>query len=243
LVLGLARAAELHPGKIILLTGLRSEMFWSAIRHRANELVGVRELYLAPGTEETIEKFEELALVSDYVLPAPITVRALEEGRAVVYSAEGDRLRNVTSVYAAGARARFSQQEQPFLVEIGSQAFAGQLGPTWHQIEGKFRWMPRRASVSLHGPLTRDAQLHLSGFCPPQQAVEKPLTVVVSVNGVVLGRPRISRSNALFDLSLPLPAQFAGKPKIEVTIEVDRTFTVPGDGRELGLIFGTIQVR
>ncbi len=243
LLQGLARAAELHPGKIIILTGLRSDLFWSAIRHRAHELVGIGELYIAPGAETAIERFDQLALVSDYVLPAPITARALEEGRAVVYSVDGDRPRNVTSVYAAAARARFARQEQPFLVEVGSQAFVDQIGPTWYQIEGKFRWMPKRATVSLHGPVTPDARLHLSGFCPSQQAVQKPLTLTVSVDGVIVGRPQISRSNAPFELVLPLSAQSLGKPKIEVAIEVDRTFSVPGDQRELGLIFGTIQVR
>ena len=243
LVLGLARAGELHPGKIILLTGLSSELFWSTIGDKAYELVGIRELYLAPGSEETIEKFEDLARVSDYVLPSAITLRALEDGRAVVYAVGEGRPRNVTSTYFAGARARFTEPEHPFRVDIGSQSFAGQLGPTWYPIEGAYRWMPKRATVSLHGPVTPGAQLHLSGFCPARQVASKPLGVTVSVDGKVIGQERLSKPDATFEMAFPMPAESLGKARVEVAIEVERTLSSASDRRELGLVFGTIRVR
>lgn len=32
-------------------------------------------------------------------------------------------------------------------------------------------------------------------------------------------------------------------PVLDITLEVDRTIVDPGDGRELGLIFGTVEVK
>jgi hypothetical protein len=243
LVLGLARAGELHPGKPIVLTGLSSELFWSTIGDKAYRLVGINELYLAPGSEETIEKFDQLARVSEFVLPPAIALQALENGRAVVYEVGEGRPRNVTSTYLMAARVRFAELEQPFRVDIGSPMFAGQLGPTWHSIEGAYRWMPKRATVQIHGPSTPNMRLHLSGFCPARQVASRPLGVTVRVDGTVVGEAQLSKPNAAFELAFPMPALSLGKASVEVAIEVARTFTVASDGRELGLVFGTIAVR
>jgi hypothetical protein len=69
------------------------------------------------------------------------------------------------------------------------------------------------------------------------------LDVTVSVDGAAVGRDTLTKPDAPFDLAYPLPAQSVGKPKIEVAIDVDHTFVVPTDGRELGLVFGTISIR
>ena len=41
----------------------------------------------------------------------------------------------------------------------------------------------------------------------------------------------------------PIPARLVGAERVEVTLTVDRTFVPPGDGRELGLAFGSFSVR
>ncbi len=243
LVQGLVRARQFHPGKSILLTGLDSDLFWGTIYHKAYLVAGVRDVYLTPGSEETIQAHPELAVVSNYVLPSAVAIRALEDDRAVVYSVEQDRLRNVTSVFRATARARWGQPELPFRIDVGSPLFADQLGPAWYRIEGSFRWMPRRATVFLHGPVTPDARLHLSGYCPARQVKTKPLRLTVSVDGAVVGEAQLTKPDATFELSFPVPRQSLGKAKVEVAIAVDRTFVVPSDGRELGLVFGTISIR
>ncbi|HSW48835.1 MAG TPA: hypothetical protein VLH09_01610, partial [Bryobacteraceae bacterium] len=223
LILGLARAAELHPGQRIILTGLSSELFWSAIVDKAYLFVGINQVYLAPGSEEGIEAYEGLARVSDHVLPEALTLKALEDGWAVVYSVEEGRLRNVTSTYLRGARVRFADRRQPLRVDVGSPLFADQLGQTWYPVEGAFRWMPKRATVILRGPDSPGAQLHLSGFCPAQQVQAKPLGVAVSVDGIIVGRAALSQPDAVFDLSFPLPARTVGAAQMEVAIEVERT--------------------
>ncbi|MFB3776823.1 MAG: hypothetical protein ACE141_04405 [Bryobacteraceae bacterium] len=240
---GLARAAELHPGQRILLTGLSSESFWSAVVDKAYLLVGIREVYLAPGAEDVIERHDDVARVSDFVLPPAVTLSALRNGWAVVYAVEEGRLRNVTSAYHAEARVRFSESQQPLRVDVGSPLFADQLGPTWYPIEGAFRWMPKHATVALRGPDAPGSQIHLRGWCPAQQVVTKPLGIAVSVDGIVVGRARLSKPDGVFDLTFPMPGSVVGKARIEVAIEVERTFAVGVDARSLGLAFGTIAVR
>jgi hypothetical protein len=243
LVQGLARAHELHPNRRILLTGLGSDLFWGTIYHKAHRLVGVKDVYLAPGSDQTIEAHPELDEISEYVLPSAVAIHALDEDRAVVYSASGERLRNVTPIFRATARARWGAPELPSRVDAGNPLFAEQLGPTWHAIEGAHRWMPKRATVLLRGPAAPGAKLFLSGYCVAQQVKTGPLRVTASVDGTSIGHADLTKPDADFELAFPLPAQSVGKAQIEVAVEVDRTFVVPSEGRELGLVFGTISVR
>jgi hypothetical protein len=243
LVQGLVRARQLHPGKLILLTDVPSDLFWGTVYHKAYLVAGVQDVYLAPGSEESIQPHPELDAVSNYVLPSAVALRALDEDRAVVYSDEGDRLRNVTQVVRATARARWGEPKLPSRIDAGSPLFADQLGQSWYPVEGTYRWMPKRATAFLRGPTAPGEQLHLSGFCPVQLVKTKPLILTASVDGVVVGQAQISKAGAPFDLAFPMPVPSVGKAKVEVTLEVDRTFVVPSDGRTLGLVFGTIAVR
>jgi hypothetical protein len=243
LVQGLIRAHELHPNQSILLTGVSSDLFWSTLADKAHWVAGVPDVYLTPGSEETIQAHPELGAVSDYVLPSAIAVRVLDEDRAVVYSAGEDRLRNVTSLFQTTARARWGETGLPSRVDAGNRLFSAQLGPTWYPIEGTFRWMPKRATVVLHGPAVPGVRLFLSGYFYAGQVRTAPLKVTVGVDGAAVGQATLTKPDAAFELNFPLPPQAVGKAKIEVAIEVDRTFVIPTEGRELGLIFGSIAVR
>ena len=65
--------------------------------------------------------------------------------------------------------------------------------------------------------------------------------VTVAVEGGTLP-PQTIRSSG-FELAFPLPASLAGKPALQVAVEVSRTFRPPSDPRELGLAFGSFEVR
>ena len=75
----------------------------------------------------------------------------------------------------------------------------------------------------------------------PGKAV--PLNVTVGVDGATVGQAALTQPDAVFELNFPVPPEAVGKPKIEVAIEVDRTFVAPSNPRELGLVFGSIAVR
>lgn len=242
LVLGVARAHELHPGKIILLNGVGSDLFWSAVRDRPFRLIGVPDVYLTPGSEDGIQARWKLADLGEYVLPPRAALRALSENRAVVYDASGARLRNITKRYKATAPA-LREPELARRVDVGQPLFADQLGPGWYEAEGGHRWMPARAVVHLGGPRSGSEKLYVTGYCPAAQVEQGPVRLAVFVDGGLLATVELTEGDARFDFSFPLPGQLAGKDSVEVALQVDRTFVAPGDGRELGVAFGVLAIR
>lgn len=103
LVMGVARAHELHPGKTILLDGIGDELFWGAIVHRPFLFIRVPDVYLAPGSEANITSHPDLGNISQYILPAAETRRGLASKQIVVYRAGEGPLRNITTRYQVPA--------------------------------------------------------------------------------------------------------------------------------------------
>ena len=159
----------------------------------------------------------------------------------VIYSAAGPRLRNVTRAYGAIARAQWSPTEAPRRVDVGDPLFAGQLGPEWHRIEGRYRWMPRRATLRLGGPRSPEEKLYLSGFCPESHLRKAPVAIRVTVNGRKLAAATLTEQQ--FKFFFDLPDDLTDITDLEVMLEVDRVLDPTGDGRELGLVFGVIAIR
>ncbi len=83
----------------------------------------------------------------------------------------------------------------------------------------------------------------MAGLCPAQQVQVGPLGVSVRLDGVTIGQVRLTKPDAPFDFSLPLPPEATGKPRVEITLEVERTVVIPPDVRELGLAVSTIAIR
>ena len=242
MVRGVARANQLHPGKIILLVGVDNGLFWTGVFDQPFRLVGKNSVFLAPGTEEEIERHPEYGDVERFVLPPGAALRALDEGRLVVYAVEQDRLRNITRVYAPVARLRW-REEEPRQVDVAEPIFARQLGPGWYEIQGSHRWMGRRATVWLGGPRSAGERLYIQGFCPAVRVKAGPAELRLSVDGRPVGRLRLEKPNHLFSADFPLPAELVGRPRIELAIEVEPPLRVPGDQRELGLAFGRFAIR
>lgn len=246
LVQGVAHARTLHPDKTILLNGVSSDLFWAGINDKPFRLFGVRDVFMTPGAEETIEPHPELGDVGEFVLPAAVVLEELKHGRAVVYSAaavdSGGKLKNITGLYAALARARL-KPELPRRVDAGHPAFAGQLGEGWYEAEGGYRWMSRRAVVWLGGPKSPEERLHISGFYPEEQLRNGVVRMTVWVEGFRQGPVVLGNSDREFRFSFPLPPETLGRQRIEVVVEVDRTFSPEGEGRELGAAFGAFSIR
>jgi len=242
MVRGVARANQLHPGKVILLVGVDSGLFWTGVFDQPFRLVGKNSVFLAPGSEEEIERHPEYGDVERFVLPPGAALRALEEGQLVIYAVERDRLRNITRVYEPVARVRW-QEEEPRQVDVAEPIFARQLGPGWYEIQGSHRWMGRRATVRLGGPRTAEERLYVQGFCPAVRVRVGPVQMRVSVEGRPVGRIVLEKPNQLFSREFPLPPEAVGRPRVELVIEVDPPLRVPGDQRELGLAFGRFAIR
>ena len=131
---------------------------------------------------------------------------------------------------------------RPRMVNAGQAAYADDLGAGWHAADGDWRWMSKQAEVKLAGPTSPSDRLLVSGFCP-ESILAKPLHLTVKADGITLGELQITRLNSSFETTFALPKELLGRSGILVELSVDRTVTTPGDGREMGLVFGRIGLR
>ncbi|MCP5114011.1 MAG: hypothetical protein GY953_24520 [bacterium] len=242
LVLGVGRAQQLHPGKIILLDGVSSDLFWSGVADKPFPLVGPAEVFLTSDSDQSIAAHPELAEISDYILPPGPMLRALGEDKAVVYRSATGPLRNVTQAFREIAPTRWRPGASR-RVDVGQPLVADQLGEGWYPIEGSHRWMARQASVRLGGPRTTAEKLYVTGHCSRAQVEEGPVRLSIEVDGHALAAVMLSQPDAPFDFQFELPSNLVGKSNIQIDLAVDRTFSPPGDGRALGAAFGVFSIR
>lgn len=242
LVLGVGQAQRLHQEKVILLKDVSNEMFWGSVKDRPFALVGARHVYLAPGSAESIEPHPELAEITEYELPPRPTARLLRANQAVVYDASGRKLRNVTSIFRAflGPPERLPPAGW---IDVGKAWFSDQLGPGWEPIEGGYRWMGARAELTLGAPSRSGQVLYIAGFCPAGLLAQGPLELRITVEGGQPHRTRLARPDAGFEIRIPLAPELMEKKEITVSLEVERTFSPPGQSRRLGLAFGLFAIR
>ena len=110
----------------------------------------------------------------------------------------------------------------------------------WHGAEidptdplNEWQWTKKIASISFKNP-RRDAIFYLQSdartdlFNPPQQ-------VTITVGGEQIGTNAPDSKDPALRTFPIAAAQFGGGEMAEIMIEVDRTFTGPGDPRELGV--------
>jgi hypothetical protein len=121
--------------------------------------------------------------------------------------------------------------------------FQNRLGPTWYPAERGFRWMPKTATLKIHGPTRNGQILVASGYCPAAVVAQGPLQVSFRADGIALGTSTLTQPNQLFTLNFPWPGEFIGRPTVELEIEVSRTLQPPGETRPLGLVFTTFTIK
>ena len=241
LVMGVARAHELHPGKVILLEGVSDDLFWGAISQRPFLFLRIPDVYLAPGSEARITPHGELDDVSKFVLPADETREGLDHGDIVVYRSGPGPLKNITHQFEVPAGA--AQSSGPLRIDMADPLLSNRLGPTWYPREQGFRWMPRTADVRMPGPRAAGQKLYLTAICDPLQVAKGPLEVTVTVDGARLPPAQLTKGNVATTLVFELPAETVGKGEIKITVEVSRTVRVGVDPRDLGLAFGQFEIK
>ena len=242
LVLGVDRARHLHPSKTILLANVSPDLALLAIAHSPFHALGIPDVYLTPQSASQLAPSGALAPVEQFILAPGPTLHGLAAAGIEVYSAAGSRLRNITALYEQVAPQQI-RDEVPKRVDLSMPLLGYLLGSTWYPLEGDHRWMPRRASVRMGGPSAIDGKLTLSGFCPSELTESGPLELQVVVDGSRLSKATISKPETSFSRTFLLPPAVAGKNYVEVTLEVSRTFQSKPGERELGLAFGTFEIR
>jgi hypothetical protein len=237
---GVARAAQHHPGKVILLAGVDNNLFWDSVYHRPFPLVGAPEVYLAPGAEAHIEGTAGQDF-ADFVTPPGPAFEGIEHGLAVVYDTRGPRLRNITPAFAAILKS--GKTGPPARVHVRNPLMEYLLGTGWYPTDpGGTRWAGRRAEVLMAAPASESPKLNIHGFCPDVQVAKGPLEVVASISGLALP-PLPIREAGPFHLSWNIPAGVARKETVQVTVEVDHTFRPPASDHDLGLAFEVFEIR
>lgn len=243
MVLGAVAAREAHPDKTIVLDGVTSPLFEDAVAHSAFYAAGLDYVYLAPGSGDKLESAPHLEALPRVLLEPGVMKNAITHDEVVVYSVNGDHLRNITEQYERSAAVDFFPDERsgqgPRHVEVGNPLDAYLLGPEWFPLETGVRWMPQRATVRLRGPESGGDELLLEGDCPEQVLKAGPVHLSVSVDGIPLPEAEIGKTDPHFRRLYVVPASLLGRDSVEVVISVDRVYHEPG-GRVLGLVFGTI---
>ncbi len=239
---GIAAERKAHPGEIILLNGVSDRLFWSGFGDHPFRLLGLGQIYLAPGTESAINPHPEWGGISDYLIPPTQARTALAAGKALVLTNVSGRLLETTAAYRKVLDAEMTGLTHS-IVDAADPAAAFRFGPEWYAPEQDFRWMPRVATVTLDSPHAPGAQLVLTGYCPAVLLASGPLHLTVSANGIVLGVVSIDGPDQPVAASLPLPLQLAGAGPIRVTLALDRVYHAPGDKRDLGLILRRFELR
>jgi hypothetical protein len=241
LVRGVERARQLHPRASILLDGISDTLFWDGIFDNPFRILGIDRVYLAPGAEQAITEHQEWGGINRWVIP-PASVRELfRYDAAVVYRPEGELLVNVTGKWRDRA-ARLGEELSGY-VNVGDPAFDRQLGDGWFPIHNRSRWMGRRATVRLSTRSAAGGELVVSGWCPAGLVAAGPVELEILADGRSLGKRKTSEGDALFELSYPLANSMRGRDGFDIELRLSRTFRPPEDGRDLGFVLGTIQIR
>ena len=255
LVLGTQAAQESHPGQVILLDGITSDLYTDSVGQGALYAAGIDAVYLTPGSELKIHPGPDLADLDRTILDPAATFHAIHKDQIVVYSIAGDHLRNITEAYERSAPNRFQALSHiddplPDRIDVGNPLYSWLLGPGWLAPESGVRWMSSKASLRLKGPLAGNT-LHLEGYFPEEQLKQGPRHLVVSAVGlgragkaaqrserVVLGETKIIHPESTFQRLLAIPDSLAGWDSVEIEIRVDPV--TRKDNREYGVVFGKL---
>jgi hypothetical protein len=98
---------------------------------------------------------------------------------------------------------------------------------------GRYRWMSDKAVVILKSPKNPEP-LSIQLFIPAQAPARK---ITVSADNQQVANQVYPGAGSYTLTTAPLRPQ---GPAVTVTIQVDRTFSVPGDERQLGVVLSEI---
>jgi hypothetical protein len=225
LVLGVVEIHQAEPEKIILIDGVDTDLFLSGIVDVPFRVMEIPHVYLTPRSEERIQAPADL--VTKFVLPEQLALRALEENRAVVYEVAGAALRNITNRYRLAAKSAW-KAETPRFVNLGDSVFDNYLDSGWGQSQDGSRYMNGAGTLHIGAPRTVSDRLYIGVFRIQDFRLE------LRVNGVAVPVELKRRDFDLSEFDARLPTSFIGEKELEVRLSADT--------RE-PLKFGFVEVR
>lgn len=220
LVLGVEEIHQTTRGKIILLSGIDNDVFWSGVADLPFRAKSIPKVYLAPGSTARIQAAPDL--LSKYILPEAIARRALAAGDAVAYRFDGQMLHNET----AHTGGLWTAQD-PAFVNVGDPVFADYLGAGWGAAADGCRRLERTGVIRIAAPRNSGECLYIGVF------ETRAFLPRVRVNGIAVGVNLARRDNDLSEFRASLPGMANGRPMV---IEIDNPLATP-------LLFGYAEVR
>ncbi len=242
LVKGLESLPKAETTKTILLAGVDNDFFWRALYPDPFRLIGLKQIFLVPGSERDIDPHPELGGISRFVIAPGQAALALKSRQAVVFRLEGRQLRDVSDVYLK-QMGREPDRTAVDWVNVADPEYADRLGPVWYPAEKGFRWMAQKASVKMERPKKPGQILKITGYCPAALVEKGPVEVSFRASGVAIGTATLKKPDEHFELQFAVPSDLVGGSTMDVEIEVSRTIQVAGDTRLLGLTFGTFTLQ
>jgi hypothetical protein len=243
LVEGVDASAQDHRGAAFLLTGVDNDVFQAGFQGDPFRLYGIKNVYLAPGEERSLVARQDLGGVERFIITPKNALAQIDAGKMRVLRASADHLIDFTRAYSATLRAQVDQDKARLdYVNVGDPGYASQLGSTWHNADNSTRWMPKSATVKLSGIDPAARKIYVTGYVPPVVLASGPVTMRLLGNGIEIASVALNAADP-FSLEFPLPAALLGVSGIQVTVELNKVVKVPGDPRDLGMIFGTFSIR
>lgn len=99
LVRGVVAARQIHPNKVILLTGVSNQLFWDGVFDDPFLVAGVDRVRLAPGAETPIDAHPEWGGIHRWVTTPKAARDWVVNRTVVIYQPAGSALQNITSVW------------------------------------------------------------------------------------------------------------------------------------------------
>src|SRR5712692_4063135 len=167
---------------MILLSLADDTLFWRCIVDKSFQAFGVTGVFLVPGSESLVRSLPGSETLPEFILSPSRTALGLERDEVVVFGVDKGRLQDITETYKHVV-APTLRIEKLLRVDAGNLADEPFLGPDWYGHEGHYRWMPKRATLKIAGPVSAGQKLHVSGYCVPAQLEKGFLDLSVTVDG------------------------------------------------------------
>lgn len=134
-------------------------------------------------------------------------------------------------------RADIVVERQPALeyLSMGAPEAEQQIVSGVYKLENGTRWTTGRAEILLKSPLTAK-RLHASFYIPPQSPARR---ISILLDGEEVATETFSSGLQ----NLQSPPRKPEKNTVTVTILVDKTFSIPSDRRELGIVLSEVGFR
>ena len=103
--------------------------------------------------------------------------------------------------------------------------------------------MSGRAELQLSVPRATGQHLTARVYCPRNVFAGAPLLMTASVDGRKLTTVTVPRADEVLDLAWPVPDELAGREPVTVVLEINRTYRVKADPRDLGIVVARVEIR